>query len=130
MNVSVEIYHKLLPENKIMFFSNNDYCGDECLNHDIYHPVKMDDFLEAIEHIDSAEGKQSANKLLIMDDIGTLRNAPKKEKVMWLFIDTVLENMRKKNVSIYIITHVPTNFRQTQGQRVAPLHSLSKSTTK
>ena len=73
----------------------------------------MDTFVDALDGTDYAEGHQFKDSLLIMDDIGTMRKEPKKEKQLWLFIDTVLENMHKKNVSIYLITHVPTNYRQT-----------------
>jgi hypothetical protein len=107
------IYHRLFPKHRILFFSKNDFHGDISLTHDIYRPINLDKFTEELEHTDFAEGHQFKNSLIVMDDIGAIRKEKNKEKSLWLFIDMVLENMRKKNVSIYIISHVPTNYKQT-----------------
>lgn len=113
MDAFAVLYHRLFPANKILFFSKNDFKGDVSLTHDIYKPIPIEPFIEELEKTDYAEGHQFKNTLLVMDDIGVLRNDKRQEKVLWQFIDAALENMRKKNVSIYIISHVPTNYRQT-----------------
>ena len=90
--------------------------ADSSLTQELYQKVDMNKFIEAIDELGTeyATGDHFKNKLLVLDDIGALSVDPKKQKIFWNFIDMALENMRKKNTSIYLISHVSTNYKQTR----------------
>jgi hypothetical protein len=73
--------------------------------------MKMQDFCDALQkvnnNLDDIKGiaQLFENSLLVFDDVGNLKNNKKMQKTFWDFIDQGCENMRKFNVSIYIIGH-------------------------
>lgn len=117
MNDYVKMYKMINPHNSVLYFTMNDAEKDKSIDHKNFNVVSMRDFynnlLEIYNNRDEGEkieatrklGETFKNSLLVFDDIGTLKNFKNAEKVFWNFIDQSLENMRKFNVSVYIISH-------------------------
>lgn len=116
MNKFAQLYRMINPDNEILYLTTNDFEADTSLNHKIYTPVDMRTFLVQL-HEAGAENYASSdafnNKLICIDDIGGVKDK-QLEKLLYDFMDIVLENMRKKNVSFFLNTHVPTAGAKTR----------------
>lgn len=117
-NMYCDLYHKFYPNNKIYFITSNNWQEDKSLNKDLYT------FLDAKEFIsnfmkpeiiaDFATTTEYNNSMFVFDDIGMFEKLGKNEnKAVWAVIDTILENKRKNMISIIVISHIATNYRQT-----------------
>lgn len=116
VNMFSKIYHMYYPQNDIYFLTLNDFKADKSLDHKLYKQIDMNDFIDSIQHSQeqfAKDGKLMANSLIIFDDIGALKDDKKREKTVWSFIDTILENKRKSKIGICCISHVPTNYKLT-----------------
>lgn len=106
-----QLYKKLNPTNEILFFTMNNAEIDRSLTKELYKFVPMQKFIDKLDLIkNNAEdmkniGHYFSNSMLIFDDIGTLKANKKFEKIIWDFIDSAFENMRKHHVSLLVITH-------------------------
>ena len=107
----VDLYKIMHPRNEVLYFTLNSAEIDVSLTLKNYRIMKMQDFFNALYEIrDNLEaikkiGEQFANKLLVFDDVGNLKNDKKIQKTFWNFIDQSIENFRKFDVSVYIIAH-------------------------
>lgn len=95
---------------------------DVSLTHSLYKEININEFLDKLseEDEDGITGLEKFSKthdvkkcMFIFDDIAVIKVDKKKEKMLWLFIDMVLENKRKAEISICVISHISCNYRQT-----------------
>lgn len=114
----INLLYQKLNNGKTYFFTANDPQKDTSLTHEKYHFVNLEKFFDQfgadgiLDHFSKTSGLYD-NSMLIFDDIGAVKDKRKK-KILWDFIDIVLENKRKNNIYICVISHVPTNYTQTQ----------------
>lgn len=116
LNKFCEIYHMYYPQNTMYFLTCNDFKQDISLNHDLYKPLEMNEFIETIDQNQeeiAKNGKIFANSLMVFDDIGVVDHDKKKQKAVYQFVNTALENCRKRKLSLICVSHVPTNYRLT-----------------
>lgn len=111
LNDYVSLYKLMNPNNRVLYFTLNSAEIDTSLTLSNYKIMKMQDFCDALQkvnnNLDDIKGiaQLFENSLLVFDDVGNLKNNKKMQKTFWDFIDQGCENMRKFNVSIYIIGH-------------------------
>jgi hypothetical protein len=113
MNDYARLYRLMNPTNEILYFTLNNEKHDTSLDLSLYKVMPMqlfcDYLIESVnDNMDSIKemGLMFQNKLLIFDDIGALESVKKEyKKAFWNFMNLSLENMRKFNVSSYIIMH-------------------------
>ena len=118
INEISEMYHALFPNNKLYFFTKNDWTEDRSLNKDLYEFVDVDKFIEHYRTADMLKQflltKEFNNSFFIFDDIGALEKISKEAAhTLQTVIDIILENKRKAKVSIAILSHIPTNYKKT-----------------
>ena len=122
VNLFCKLYHLFYPNNKIFFLTLNDFKGDKSLTHSLYIELNLNDFIEQMSETDDngESGLEKFSKshdvskcMFVFDDIGVLKNDKKKEKMCWNIIDCILENKRKAMISVAVISHISTNYRQT-----------------
>lgn len=118
MNMYADLYHQYYPQNKIFYFTKNNASKDRSLDREKYTIIDVEKFLEKYSDEDEfdkfiTDGKEWDNSLMIFDDIGALEKDKKADKIMWSFINILLENKRKNGINILIISHIPTNFKKT-----------------
>lgn len=107
----VGLFKIINPRNDVLYFTLNNAEIDVSLTKKNYKIIPMQAFLLSLGDINAnldaikSLGYQFANKLLVFDDVGNLKNDRKVMKIFWNFIDQAIENFRKHNVSIYIIAH-------------------------
>ena len=110
-NDFVQIYRMVNPENQILYFSLNLHDLDTSLTKSWYKFIDMKEFCEKLEEVSSdlnalkEMSREFANKLMIFDDIGKIKASKKQEKLLWTFIDSACEDLRKVNTSVYVIMH-------------------------
>ena len=118
VNKYAELYYDLNKEkNKVFYFTLNNVDKDRSLSKSLYKIINVEKF---IEHYSDEEemnkfikdSPEYDNSLLIMDDIGAIHDKAD-AKVMWDFINVILENKRKNNISIVVISHISTDYRRT-----------------
>lgn len=111
LNDYVKLYKTFYPRNEVMYFTLNSAEVDTSLTLNLYKVVDMKKFCETLaeesEDFDKikALGAKFKNKLLVFDDVGNLKNIPKAQTLFWNFIDQSVENFRKFDVNVYIISH-------------------------
>lgn len=118
MNMYSDLYNTYYPENKIFYFTKNNVEKDRSIDRAKYTVINIDKFIEKYsdeEVFDKfiIDGREWDNSLCVFDDIGALEKDKHADKIMWNFINIILENKRKNNINILIISHVPTNFKKT-----------------
>ena len=118
INEISEMYKTLWPNNKIYFFTKNDWSNDRSLNKDIYEFVNVNKFIEKYSSEEALEEflltKEFNDSFFIFDDIAALEKISKvAAHTLQTIIDIILENKRKAQVSIAILSHVPTNYKKT-----------------
>ena len=118
INEISEMYHALFPNNKLYFFTKNDWKNDRSLNKDLYEFVNVGKFIEHYSNEDMLEKflltSEFNNSFFIFDDIAALEKISKEAAhTLQTVIDIILENKRKAQISIAILSHVPTNYKQT-----------------
>ena len=108
-------YFKILhPNKKIHIFTTNDFKGDVSLTHQLYNPIPLKEFIENLYETDDwTKGDMFKDSLLVFDDFQGGNDDKDFEKKVYHFITMIVENMRKKNVFLYLITHRATNYRLT-----------------
>lgn len=108
-------YFKILhPDKKIHIFTTNDFKADVSLTHELYNPIPLKEFIEKLYETDNwAQGEMFRNSLLVFDDFQGGNDNKEFEKKVYHFITMVVENMRKKNVFLYLITHRASNAKLT-----------------
>lgn len=120
LNSIIEFYKARYPNNKVYFITKNNWRQDRSLNKDLYHFVDVEKFIEKyedeknVEEFLKDEDKKYSNSFYVFDDIGALEAIGKTAvKTCWSIINIILENKRKAGISIAVISHVPTNYKQT-----------------
>lgn len=107
----VGLYKLINPNNEVLYFTLNNAEIDISLTKKNYKIMPMQAFLLSLGDVNKnleeikKLGHLFANKLLVFDDVGNLKNDKKILKTFWDFIDQAIENFRKHNVNIYIIAH-------------------------
>jgi hypothetical protein len=107
----ISLYKLMHPKNEVLYFTLNNAEIDASLTKENYRIMKMQPFLDALTKINQNldEFKHMshifANKVLVFDDVGNLKNNKIAQKTFWNFIDQSIENFRKFDVNIYIIGH-------------------------
>ena len=115
-------YRKQFPTNKIYYITKNNASHDRSLSpKEMYTFVNVNNFIKhySVEAnvneflLDSK--KAFHNSMFIFDDVASLEKVNKDaSKVMNTMIDIILENKRKSKISICVISHVSTNYKQTR----------------
>ena len=122
INSFAKIYHVYYPDNKIFFLTMNDFEADRSLDHKLYTKVDMNEFLEQMDTKgengetgleEFSKSHDIHNCFFIFDDIGVLNNDKKKERTCWNTINMIIENKRKAQISIAVISHISCNYKQT-----------------
>lgn len=119
-NIIVE-YKKQFKDNKVYYFTKNNYMNDRSLEpKEMYSFVDVNKFLDyykdksKIEEFLLDKNKQYHNSFWIFDDVAALEKVSKEAShILNTFIDIILENKRKAKMSIAILSHVPSNYKQT-----------------
>ena len=103
-----EMYKKMYPRNSIIMFSrvDKDPSIDKYIN---VKRVLLDDSL--IE--DPIDTEELKNKMVIFDDIDTLRDKKLREELYELR-DDILETGRHNNIYTVITSHLLTNYKATR----------------
>jgi len=107
----VKLYKMINTRNRVLYFSMNVAQIDKSLTQENYEIMDMQEFCDSLEEIieNLDEMKKMTllfhDMLIVFDDIGKLSFNKKYEKLFWTFISASLEDMRKVNVSVYLIGH-------------------------
>ena len=107
----VQIYKMLYPENQVLYFSLNLSDIDTSLTKKWYRFIDMKVFCDLLEEISEnlnelkEMSRVFANKLLIFDDVGKIKASKKQENLLWTFINSGCEDLRKVNTMVYCIMH-------------------------
>ena len=118
INEICQMYHALFPDNKLYFFTKNDWKNDRSLNKKIYQFIDVGKFIEYYSEEEKLEEflltEDYNNSFFIFDDIAALEKISKEAAhTLQTIIDIILENKRKAQISIAILSHVPTNYKKT-----------------
>ena len=112
-------YHKIYPENKLIYLSNNDIDNDKSVEMPhLYTVLKPDDLVNyMIDNYDEAKVmKTFSNSIILCDDLMNIHSTKHKNIVQQVhkFIDRALELFRRINCSIVYIAHNETEYRLTR----------------
>ena len=134
INSIVKDYKKIFPTNKVYYFTKNNAEKDRSLEPKaMYNFINVTKFIETFtkttetktgSYTEVDEEKIEGflldkkgiydNSFFIFDDIASLEKISKEaSRIMQLIIDIILENKRKSQISIAILSHVPSNYKQT-----------------
>lgn len=119
LNNIIKYYKQFFPENKVYFITKNNWKVDRSLNQDYYKFIDPEDLIknfstpEAKDRFLLDPKKVFNNSFFIFDDIGALKVDKQSMDTIWFIIDAILENKRKSQISIAIISHVPTDYKRT-----------------
>jgi DNA replication protein DnaC len=111
MNQYATLYKLLHPKNEILFFTLNNAEIDVSLTKELYRIIPMQKFCDSLLGVlkDMDELKKISflfqNKILIFDDVGSLKSNKKWKGALFTFLDHSIENFRKHHTSVYIIGH-------------------------
>ena len=120
INNIVKYYKKVFPKNNVYFITKNNWKMDRSLEHSYYKFLDTEKFIEDFSTPEAREQfledpkKVFNNSFFIFDDIGALDVKKEAKETIWFIINTILENKRKSQISIAIISHVPTDYKKTQ----------------
>lgn len=113
-NYFAKAYRTIYPERNIYFITTNNPRIDVSLTHSLYTFLDFYWLMDlVVKHPQSFADTQFHDCLVIFDDIGGARHTKETEKALWYLIDMLSEHARKRGVSVYVINHVSTNYKQT-----------------
>ena len=116
LNMFCKIYHMFYPKNELYFLTCNDFKQDKSLDHEMYKNLNMNDFIDMVSENQEEIAKDGTifkDSIVVLDDVGVIAHDKKKERNLWQFVNTGLENARKRLMSLIIVSHVPTNYKLT-----------------
>lgn len=121
VNEIVTEYKRFYPSNKIYYITKNNASNDRSLSpKDMYKFIDVNKFIDYYSYNENIEEflldtkKKFHNSMFIFDDVASMEKIDKVAgKVLNNIMDIILENKRKAKMSICIISHVPSNYKQT-----------------
>ena len=126
VNKMAQEYKQQFPKNKIYYLTRNNAAIDRSLDKSLYIYVDIDKYIDyyiqdgKIKEFMIDSKKRYFNSMFIFDDIGigsvggVNKEQIQREKILDRIRDIILENKRKFQMSIIIISHASTNYTQTR----------------
>ena len=121
INSIIKEYKQHYPNNTVYYITKNNWKTDRSLEpKSMYRFVDVNKFIQYysneknIEEFLLDKNKKYHNSFFVFDDIAALEKISKiHANTLQLIIDIILENKRKASISIAILSHVPSNYKQT-----------------
>ena len=104
INFMAMLHNILQPEQKIYFFTNNNYKIDNSLTHSLYNFMDLKETLLELDIDEFQTSNEYDNTLLIFDDVD-LKHNKELNKKYFDFLNILLIFKRKNKINLIISTH-------------------------